>query len=470
MNRTTLNEYRFFDPDKTIRKIAYELYLQVKNLPIISPHGHVDPKLLAENKPFPDPTELIIIHDHYLFRMLYSQGVSLESLGIPSIDGTAVEKDYRKIWQIFADNFYLFNGTPSSIWLQYEFTEVFGIQEKLSSQNAMVIYDLIREKLQSKEYLPKVLFERFNIEVLSTTDGASDSLEHHRKIKESGWNCKVIPCFRPDAIVNITAKNWKQEIDALSRVSGIDISSYKKYIQAIKDRREYFKSMGAVSTDQGVASPYTHKLSENESDAIFQKALKGDATGDDSKMFTANILMEMARMSIEDGLVMQIHPGAMRNHNLEIFNKFGLDKGADIPVITEYTRNMYEFLNEFGNNKDLTVIIFTLDETTYSRELAPLAGLYPALKLGPPWWFNDSIAGMTRFRESVTETAGIYNTAGFNDDTRAFLSIPARHDLSRRVDSNFLAGMAARHIISMDEAVSMGKALAYELVKKAYKL
>jgi glucuronate isomerase len=470
MNRTTLNEYRFFDPDKTIRKIAYELYLQVKNLPIISPHGHVDPKLLAENKPFPDPTELIIIHDHYLFRMLYSQGVSLESLGIPSIDGTAVEKDYRKIWQIFADNFYLFNGTPSSIWLQYEFTEVFGIQEKLSSQNAMVIYDLIREKLQSKEYLPKVLFERFNIEVLSTTDGASDSLEHHRKIKESGWNCKVIPCFRPDAIVNITAKNWKQEIDALSRVSGIDISSYKKYIQAIKDRREYFKSMGAVSTDQGVASPYTHKLSENESEAIFQKALKGDATGDDSKMFTANILMEMARMSIEDGLVMQIHPGAMRNHNLEIFNKFGLDKGADIPVITEYTRNMYEFLNEFGNNKDLTVIIFTLDETTYSRELAPLAGLYPALKLGPPWWFNDSIAGMTRFRESVTETAGIYNTAGFNDDTRAFLSIPARHDLSRRVDSNFLAGMAARHIISMDEAVSMGKALAYELVKKAYKL
>ncbi|MGD1007742.1 MAG: glucuronate isomerase [Ignavibacteriaceae bacterium] len=470
MNRTTLNEYRFFDPDKTIRKIAYELYLQVKNLPIISPHGHVDPKLLAENKPFPDPTELIIIHDHYLFRMLYSQGVSLESLGIPSIDGTAVEKDYRKIWQIFADNFYLFNGTPSSIWLQYEFTEVFGIQEKLNSQNAMVIYDLIREKLQSKEYLPKVLFERFNIEVLSTTDGASDSLEHYRKIKESGWNGKVIPCFRPDAIVNITAKNWKQEIDTLSRVSGIDISSYKKYIQAIKDRREYFKSMGAVSTDQGVASPCTHKLSENESEAIFQKALKGDATGDDSKMFTANILMEMARMSIEDGLVMQIHPGAMRNHNLEIFNKFGLDKGADIPVRTEYTRNMYEFLNEFGNNKNLTVIIFTLDETTYSRELAPLAGHYPALKLGPPWWFNDSIAGMTRFRESVTETAGIYNTAGFNDDTRAFLSIPARHDLSRRVDSNFLAGMAARHIISMDEAVSMGKALAYELVKKAYKL
>jgi glucuronate isomerase len=470
MKRTALNKYRFFDPDKAIRKIAYELYLQVKNLPIISPHGHVDPKLLAENEPFPDPSELIIIPDHYLYRMLYSQGIPLESLGIPSIDGTEVEKDSRKIWQIFADNFYLFNGTPSSIWLQYQFTEIFGIRGKLNSENAMVIYDLIREKLQSKEYLPRALFDRFNIEVLSTTDGASDNLEHHKKIKESGWNGKVLPCFRPDAAVNITAKNWKREIDRLSSASGIDICSYKKYIQAIKNRREFFKLMGAVSTDQGVESSYTHKLSENECEAIFQKALKGDATGEDSKMFTANILMEMAKMSIEDGLVMQIHPGAMRNHNLEIFNKFGSDKGADIPVKTEYTKNMYEFLNEFGNNKNLTVIIFTLDETTYSRELAPLAGHYPALKLGPAWWFNDSIEGMARFRESATETAGIYNTAGFNDDTRAFLSIPARHDLSRRIDSNFLAGMVSRHIISKDEAVSMGKALAYDLVKKAYKL
>jgi glucuronate isomerase len=470
MNNKVLNEYRFFDPDKTIRKIAYELYLQVKNLPIISPHGHVDPKVLAENKPFPDPTELILIPDHYLLRMLYSQGISLESLGIPTIDGGKVEKSNKKIWQLFADNFYLFRGTPSSVWLQYEFAEVFGIQEQFNSQNAMVIYNRMKEKLQSKEYLPRLLFERFNIEVLSTTDGASDSLENHKKIKESGWTGKVIPCFRPDAIIDITSENWIQEIDTLSKSSRVDISSYKKYIQAIKYRREFFKSMGAVSTDHGVASPFTHKLTENEAEEIFQKALRGIANEDDSKMFTANILIEMAKMSIEDGLVMQIHPGVMRNHNLKLFYKFGRDKGADIPVKTEYTRNLFELLNEFGNDKNLTIIIFTLDETTYSRELAPLAGHYPVLKLGPPWWFNDSIHGMARFRENVTEIAGIYNTAGFNDDTRAFLSIPARHDLSRRVDSNFLAGMVARHIISMDEAADLSKALAYDLAKKAYKI
>jgi glucuronate isomerase len=470
MNKNILNEFRFFEPDNTIRKIAFELYMQVRDIPIISPHGHVDPRLLSENKSFPDPAELLIVPDHYLFRMLYSQGIPLESLGIPTIDNTEVEKDPRKIWQLFADNFFLFNGTPSGIWLQYELTEVLGIHKKLNSNNAIFIYDEIQEKLKSKEYLPRFLFEKFNIEVLSTTDGATDCLEHHKKIKESGWTGKVIPCFRPDGIVNITARNWIQEIDILSGISGVDISSYKLYIEAIKNRREYFKSMGAVSTDHGVSSPYAHRLSANEAESIFRKALKGSATEDDSKLFTANFLMEMARMSIEDGLVMQIHTGVMRNHNLEIFNKFGWDKGADIPVKTEYTRNMFEFLNEFGNNKKLTVIVFTLDETTYSRELAPLAGHYPALKLGPAWWFNDSIQGMTRFRENVTETAGIYNTVGFNDDTRAFLSIPARHDLSRRVDSNFIAGMVARHMISMDEGVHMGKALAYDLVKKAYKL
>jgi glucuronate isomerase len=178
----------------------------------------------------------------------------------------------------------------------------------------------------------------------------------------------------------------------------------------------------------------------------------------------------MARMSLEDGLVMQIHPGSWRNHNQQIFERFGPDKGCDIPVQTEYTRNLYELLNTFGTDKRLTIIIFTLDETAYARELAPLAGHYPALRLGPPWWFHDSIEGMRRFREQVTETASIYNTVGFNDDTRAFPSIPARHDLSRRVDANFLAGKVARHIIDPDDAHRMIRALAYDLVKQNYKL
>jgi glucuronate isomerase len=451
MENNLLNKFRFFDPDENVKNIAFELYSNVKDLPIISPHGHVEPKLLANNEPFPDPTELLIIPDHYIFRMLYSQGISLESLGIPAIDGTEVEKDHKKIWQIFADNFYLFDGTPTGAWLMHEFAEVFGIDEKLNSHNAMKIYDYMLAKLQTREFLPRTLFEKFKIEVLNTTDGAADNLEYHKKIKESGLKGRVIPCFRPDAVVNINSKNWKKEIKALSKASGIDIKNYKNFIRALEKRRKYFKSLGAV-------------------DAIFQRALKGKATEEDADLFVANMLMEMARMSTEDGLVMQIHPGSMRNHNKIIFERFGLDKGADIPLQTEYTRNLYELLNTYGNNTNLTIIIFTLDESTYSRELAPLAGHYPALKLGPPWWFHDSIEGMIKFRQNVTETAGIYNTVGFNDDTRAFLSIPARHDVSRRMDSNFLARLVARHMLSMDEAKSMGKALAYELVKKAYNL
>ncbi len=470
MESSALSKYRYFDPDEKVREIAYELYQGVKDLPIISPHGHVEPRLLAENKPFPDPTELLIIPDHYIFRMLYSQGIKLESLGIPTVDGTEVEKDHRKIWQIFADQFYLFRGTPTGAWLTSEFSDVFGIKERLNSENAMKIYDVINEKLGTKEFLPRTLFERFNIEVLSTTDGAADDLHFHKAIKDSGWKGKVIPCFRPDAAVNITAKNWKKEIKALSASSGMEVNSYKNYIKALENRREYFKKMGAVSTDQGVLSPYTHQLSEAEAGKIFAKALKGEATAEDAALFVANMLMEMARMSTEDGLVMQIHPGAMRDHNTALFERFGADKGGDIPLQTEYTKNLHELLNKYGNHENFSVIVFTLDETNYARELAPLAGHYPAMKLGPAWWFNDSIEGMNRFRHRVTETAGIFNTVGFNDDTRAFLSIPARHDLSRRVDSNFLAGQVARHIIDMEEAKSMSRSLAYDLVKSAYKL
>jgi glucuronate isomerase len=465
-----LDKDRFFDSDPAIRKIARELYHGVKDLPIVSPHGHVDPKLFAENKPFPDPTELILIPDHYVFRMLYSQGISMESLGIPTIDGSLVETDHRKIWQIFGEHYYLFAGTPTGVWLSHEFSTVFGIQEKMNGENALKIYDQIQEKLQSPEFLPRALFDRFNIEVLTTTDGAADSLENHQKIKSSGWNGNVVPCFRPDAAVNLTAKGWKQNIEALEDASGIEINSFKNYIKALEQRREFFESMGAVSTDQGVTSPYTHELSASEAEDVFQRALKGKATEEDSAQFVAHMLMEMARMSIEDGLVMQIHPGSFRNHNQLIFQKFGPDKGCDIPVQTEYTKNLHELLNKYGNDPGLSLIVFTLDETTYSRELAPLAGHYPAMKLGPAWWFHDSIEGMTRYRQMVTETAGIYNTVGFNDDTRAFPSIPARHNLSRRIDSNFLAGLVARHVIDFEDARKMSRAMAYDLVKKGYKL
>lgn len=465
-----IDENRYFDPDPIIREIAIELYQKVKDLPLICPHGHVDPEILAKNRPFLNPTELIVIPDHYIFRMLYSQGISLESLGIPLKNKSPVETDYQKIWQIFADHFYLFSGTPVAAWLNCEINQVFGVKLKLNKRNAMTIYDQIQRKLSSPEFLPRNLFDRFNIEVLTTTDDPTDDLVHHKEIQDSEWSGKVIPCFRPDDLINIQGKNWKKNMEKLSLISDMDITRFSDFIEALEKRRSFFKQMGAVSTDHGVTSPLTQELSSNDAETIFNRALRGETSESDSRLFTAHMLMEMARMSVEDGLVMQIHAGVYRNHNPLVFEKFGEDKGCDIPVAAEFTNNLRPLLNEYGNHPKFSLIVFTLDEATYSRELAPLASHYPAMKLGPPWWFNDSIEGMTRYRQHITETAGFYNTVGFNDDTRAFPSIPARHDLCRRMDSNFLAGLTARHIIDMEDACKINRALAYDLAKKSYKL
>lgn len=470
MAKWQLDEMRFFDPDPGVRRLAYELYRQVRDLPIVSPHGHVDPALLADDSAFPDPTELILIPDHYLFRMLYSQGIPLEALGIPTRDGTAVERDHRRIWRIFCENFHLFSGTPSAAWLAYEFVEVFGLPEKPHRDNADALYDALQAKLALPEFRPRALFERFRIEVLCTTHAASDPLEQHQKLRASGWRGRVIPCLRPDAAFQLDAPGWRAEIEALAGAADIDITSYDAFIAALQNRRDFFRSFGATSTDQGVVSPCTHRLSRPECEAIFQRALRAKADQGDADAFIAHMLMEMARMSIDDGLVMQIHPGSLRNHNRLIFDRFGPDKGCDIPLRTEYTRNLQELLNACGNDPRLTLIVFTLDESTYSRELAPLAGHYPAMKLGPAWWFHDSIEGMRRFRQQVCETAGFYNTVGFNDDTRAFPSIPARHDLARRIDADFLAAKVSRNIIDFAEAQTIIRALTVDLVRKAYKL
>ena len=465
-----LHRDRFFDPNPSVRNIARRLYESTKDLPIISPHGHVDPGLFVENKPFPNPTELFIIPDHYIFRMLYSQGISLESLGIPRRDGTRGESDPRKIWKLFAENYHLFRGTPSGIWLDYEFSYVFGIKEQLSGESAMRIYDEIEKKLRLPTFLPRALFDRFNIEVLATTDSATDSLEDHDRIRTSNWKRRIIPSFRPDAVTDLRHPAWQTNIRKLGELAGNEITSFSRFIAALENRRSFFKSMGAVATDHGVFSPSAHLLNDKDAGSIFQRALKNKLDTRDPDAFTSHMLMEMARMSVEDGLVMQIHPGADRNHNEMIFSRYGPDKGGDIPSATEYTNNLKELLNKFGNNPNFNVIVFTLDETAYSRELAPLAGVYPAMKLGPPWWFHDSIEGMRRYRSTVMETAGLYNTVGFNDDTRAFLSIPARHDLARRMDAEYLAGLVSRHIVSQDDALIMAYEMANGLVKKAYKL
>ncbi len=467
----TLSTDRFFDPDSAQRAVARELYATVTDLPLVCPHGHVDPRLFVrEDASFGSPADLLIIPDHYVFRMLYSQGVPLEALGVPRTDGGPVEQDHRAIWQTFAEHFHLFRGTPSGIWLQQELIEVLGVEEKLEGRNAQAIYDHIAARLAAPEFSPRRMFERFDIEVLCTTDAASDDLAHHQAIRDSGWSGVVLPTFRPDAVVNLDAPNWRANVDALNAAAGFEVNSYPLLVQALEDRRVFFKAMGARATDHAALTAYTGELSPQEADVIFQRALTGAATTEDATRFTGHMLMEMARMSIEDGLVMQMHVGSFRNHNRAVFDRFGLDKGCDIPTASEFTHNLRPLLAKYGNDPRLTLILFTLDEDTYSRELATLAGHYPALKLGPPWWFHDSLAGMRRYFERVMETAGLHNTAGFNDDTRAFPSIPARHDVWRRAAANWVAGLVVRHVVDMADAREMILDLAYRLAKRAYKL
>ncbi len=468
--RWQLDPDRFFDPDPTQRQVARELYDDVADLPIISPHGHVNPQLFAdEDATLGTPAELLIIPDHYVFRMLYSQSVPLESLGVPRIDGGEVEKDHRKIWQLFAEHFHLFRGTPTGIWLAQELIEVFGIDQKLTGETAQAIYDQIEQKLALPAFRPRALFERFNIEVLTTTDAATDALDDHRRLRASDWSADIRPTFRPDAVVNLLTDGWRQNIEVLSDVSGVSVGSYDAFVEALEDRRAFFQAMGATATDHAAVSAYTEELTPREAEAIFQRALRGEATADDARRFTGHMMIVFARMSIEDGLVMQFHVGAVRNHNLPLYRRFGKDVGADIPRRSEFTRNLRPLLNTYGNDPRLTLIIFTLDESSYSRELAPLAGHYPAMKLGPPWWFHDSLNGMARYFERVMETAGLYNTVGFNDDTRAFPSIPARHDVWRRASANWVAGLIVRGVVDEEDGREMILDLAYRQAKRAYK-
>lgn len=478
----TLPDDRFFDSDPAQKEIALHLYGQIRNLPLLCPHGHVDPRVFADpDYSFGSPADLLIIPDHYIFRMLYSQGVKLTQLGIHpreqaggdeagALESGAVESDHRKIWQTFAEHYFLFRGTPTGMWLNHELYDLFEVRERLTGENAQAIYDQIAEKLAQPEFRPRALYERFGIEVLCTTDPATSTLADHVAIRESGWQGQILPTFRPDALFNLDAPGWRDELERLGELGGVEITGYRGFVAALEERRAFFKAMGAKATDHAAATPFTYELSEQEAEAIFQKALAGELVPGDAERFTAHMLMEMARMSIEDGLVMQLHPGSFRNHNAPLYERFGTDMGADIPLATEFTRNLRPLLNKYGNDPRFRLVLFMLDESSLSRELAPLAGHYPALRLGPPWWFFDSWNGMMRFRELVSETAGLYNTVGFNDDTRAYPSIPARHDLARRVDANWLANLVVRHVIGLDEAEEMAHAAAYGLAKAAYRL
>jgi glucuronate isomerase len=461
-----IHEDRLFPAEPSALKVARALYASIKDLPIVSPHGHTQAAWFARNEPFPDPAKLFVQPDHYIYRMLYSQGISLDELEI----GQPELKDPRRVWRIFASHYYLFRGTPTRIWLDFAFHNLFGLNQRLSEATADLYYDTISEKLRTPEFLPRALFKRFNLEVLATTDSPLDSLADHQAIRDSNWKARILPTFRPDPVVDPEFAGFASNIAELGRQNNEDTASWTGYLNALRKARARFRSLGCTATDHGHPTPRTADLSTPEAEALFRDVLTGSAGAQQQEFFRAQMLTEMAQMSLEDGLVMQIHPGSVRNHNRALYQRYGRDVGADIPQSTNYVDALRPLLDRLGNEPNLTIILFTLDETTYSRELAPLAGHYPCLLLGPPWWFHDSPEGMMRFRQQTAETAGFYNTVGFNDDTRAFLSIPARHDVARRIDCAFLAGLVAEHRLAKDEAFEVVHDLTYRLVKKAYRI
>lgn len=448
-------------------KIAEQIYEQICDLSIISPHGHCDPSWFSENKPFSDPANLLVVPDHYVFRMLYSQGVQLEDLGIGVAEADRIPRD---IFRLFAERWHLYLGTPSRAWLEYTLTKTLGVTTELSAETADAVFDEISERLQQPAFQPREAMMAMNIELLATTDMALDSLAAHGKTRKSGWEGQVIPTFRPDDVLNPLRDGHSANLSALAKMTGLDVTTYDGFLEALRKRRADFRALGATATDHDVPELHTCWLNRPEIEELHEKALKGSLSRAEAVRYYGHMLIEMAQMSAEDGMVMQLHAGAKRSTNAEVLAKFGLDKGADIPVAVDWANGLDALLNRVGNHPNFRLLAFTLDESTYARELAPMAGHWPCLRLGPPWWFHDSANGIRRYFDSVVETAGYWNLAGFNDDTRAFLSIPARHDLWRRGVSLHLNDQIERGVFGMKDAEMLAPLLARDLAVDAYRL
>ena len=441
------------------------LYQAIKGLPIVSPHGHCDPQWFAQNKAFENPAELLVVPDHYVFRMLYSQGILLSDLGVGS---QGKDTNPREIFRTFAAHWHLFLGTPSRTWINYVLRETLQITLEPSALTADPIYDQITEKLAQDDYLPRALFERFNIETLATTDSALDELNHHAAIKNSSWPGRIIPTFRPDGVLDPLSPEFVQNLQELEKLTGYDLDNYSGYLDAIRSRRSYFIQMGATATDHAIEVIHTEWL--EHPDILYQIIKMGDGTLEDARRFYGHMLIEMAQMSVDDGLTMQIHGGSRRNTNTKIQLEFGRDMGADIPISVDWVHGLQALLDRVGHIAGLTIVLFTLDESTYTRELAPMAGHWPCLRIGPPWWFHDSANGIARYLDQVVETAGYYNLAGFNDDTRAFMSIPARHDLWRRGVALHLADQVDQGLFGREHAENLALLLATDLARNVYGL
>ena len=417
--------------------------------------------------PFSDPAELFITRDHYVTRLLHASGIDLAVLGA----GTAAPVDPRAVWRLFAENWHLFAGTASGYWLAHEFATLFGIDVEPSAETADAIFDTIATRLTDAAYRPRALFERFGIEVLATTDDPLDDLAAHAAMaRDQSWSGRVLPTFRPDAYLDPAAPGFAERVERLTSTQGAAADDFAGYLAALEARRAFFIAHGAVSADHGVVEPYTVDLPDDEAARLYRQAVAGDLDAVGAREFRGNMLLRMAGMSARDGLVMTIHPGVHRNHSTTTFDRFGADTGHDIPLTTTYTENLRPLLEKHGLTPGLHIVLFAVDETVYSREVAPLAGFYPSLFIGAPWWFLDAPDAVRRFRSAVTETAGFYRGSGFIDDTRAFLSIPARHDMARRLDAGFLARLVAEGRIPLTRAERIAVDLVDAIPRKAFKL
>lgn len=464
-----LHPDRLFPADMTARGHARDLYEGICDLPIVSPHGHTDPAWFAENRNFTDAASLFLTPDHYVLRMLRSQGLSYDALGLAR-KGETANVSGLEAWKLFAANYHLFHGTPSKLWIDHAFHWAFGIAEELNADNAEQLYHTITRRLADADLKPLAVLDRAKVEVIATTEFALDPLTHHHVLKAKGLNTRIRTTYRPDDVTDPANRSFVENLLRLGELTGEDVSRWGGMIAAHASRRAFFRDHGATATDHGVPDARTADLALVEKQALLDKALKGTLDSNGKALFRAQMMTEMAALSADDGMVMQLHAGSNRNTDPQLMADYGPNLGADIPTGGEFVHALQPLLSRFGSAKGFRLILFTLDETTYARELAPMAGYWPSLMIGPPWWFHDSPQGIRRYLDQVIETAGVHNLAGFNDDTRALLSIPARHDVWRREISRFLANLLAEHRISLTFARQLARHMAYDAAKSAYRL
>ena len=461
---------RLFPADPAERDLARRLHASVADAPIYSPHGHVPAAMLADDQPFPDPAALLITPDHYVTRMLHAVGVPLDALGLAR-DGVPSPASGRAIWRTLCEHWDAFLGTPVRFWFESEFSEVFGLTEQPSAANADALYDQLEATLASPEFRPRALFDRFRIAVLATTDDPADDLEAHARLAaDPTFTGRVVPTFRADRYMHPDEPGWAGRLRTLAERADVDTSSYEGLLEALRARRAAFAAAGGTATDTGVLDAGSEPLDSAEASRIHRAALDGSLTASEAVAYRRNMLYRLAEMAAADGLVMQLHPGVHRNHHRPTFEAYGPDTGHDLPAVGAFTEPLTPILRDFGTNPTFRLVLFTVDETTFSREIAPLAGFYPSVYAGAPWWFLDTPAAILRYRRAITDSAGFAKTSGFIDDTRAFCSIPARHDMSRRVDASFMASLVVTHQLAEEDAFAIARQLVDDIPRGTFRL